>query len=185
MAIILRLKIGGGVMKKLIVFLMLSTMSLSSDIEVVLKEGAVNKFASRVLPIVETKEVKFFGGKKKMNLSLSSFALDLKNGMAKVDGDLGLGFGGDAFTLKVKGDTYITYDKKKSALILSFKNVIVKGLDFFDVSTLLPKKVEVPISPLEDDVKINGKVIPTRIVNENLRVQEGKITISGDLEFVK
>ena len=179
-------------MKKVILmFIILSSLSLASDISIQLSEKAMNSFITAISPLEFQKEIKVLDQKTMAQYSIKNITIELKKDQIYVNGNLNLNLNGSTLDAVINGELKPVLDNKTGVLSLKLAKVNIVGLEFLKLDKALKDHVLIPLK-LNDlkpiKIKKNDseyQEIYPKIINEDIIVTDKLITVNGDISFEK
>lgn len=178
-------------MKKIILFLIMSFSMFSKDISINLKQDVINKFLS---------SAGFFSATSKIDLKVSEYEfqwkvydarVDLTSKTSKFEAKVDLTSENKTRNGTIEGDAKFKFDKKTQNLVIDVKDLKVRGLGLFNLTSLYKPKYQLPIRLIKKEkieIKRGENVIANLIpelYEESVTVGEGTLLIEANIKFVE
>lgn len=174
-----------------LVFVLLSSISMASDIKVQLSEKAINSLATAISPLEFQKETKILDQKTTAEYTIKDIVVKLKKDQIYISGSLKLKLNDAKLDASINGELKPILDDKTGVLSLKLVKVNIVGLEFLKLDKALKEHVLIPLK-LSDlkPIKIKkndteDQEIYPKITNENITVADKLIIIIGDISFEK
>lgn len=180
-------------MKKKILFflfILLSSLCFSKDLEIYLRENSINSFLS----LIDSKK-----GTGNLNLGLiripykwtvENGRIELLNEKAFFYSDVTIDANGLVSKGGLKGEVRIDYDYQGKQLKIYAEEMNIQGLEDFNLGDFYKLEYFIPlnisnIEPMKFESNGEELEIEVQVINENISIGDGYIKVEGDLFFKK
>ena len=174
-------------MKKIILFLFLTTFIICKNIKINLDEEGINKFIKTVGSFSKT--TKIINTNVIWKVYDAKLDLVAKNPMFTAKLDIITESKYRSGT--IEGEARFRFNPENQTLMIDIDNMKIRGVDIFNIAEFYRPKYELPIRiiqkekiSIKEDGKTTSYVIP-RIYNESVTVINGFIIIEADISFTE